>query len=129
FGYRIARQFGLRIEETRAGLVPLTLPAEIQKQLVSLSGVSIDALVTCPQSPSPPSFRENILITHRGLSGPAILQVSNYWRPGESISINLLPDEDVLEIISAARIIESDSATGSAQGATEGATKTAGPSS
>ncbi len=108
FGYRIAQQFGLRIEETRAGLVPLTLPAPILKVLAALSGVSIDALVTCPQSPSAPSFRENILITHRGLSGPAILQVSNYWRPGESISINLLPDEDVMEIISAARIIDGD---------------------
>src|SRR6185295_19018616 len=129
FGYRIAGQFGLRIEETRAGLVPFTLPAEIQKQLVALSGVSIDALVTCPQSSSSPSFRENLLITHRGLSGPAILQVSNYWRPGESISINLLPDEDIMEIISAARMIESDSAPGSAQRETQGATKTAGHSS
>jgi len=126
FGYRIARQFGLRIEEPRAGLVPLTLPAQIQKQLAALSGVSIDALVACPESPS---FRENILITHRGLSGPAILQVSNYWRPGKSISINLLPDEDVLEIISAARIIECDLAPGSAQGETQGATKTVGHSS
>ncbi|HEX5704367.1 MAG TPA: NAD(P)/FAD-dependent oxidoreductase [Pyrinomonadaceae bacterium] len=122
FGYRIARQFGLRIEDTRAGLVPLTLPAQILKALAALSGVSIDALVTCPQSPSSPSFRENILITHRGLSGPAILQVSNYWQPGESISINLLPDEDVMEIISAARISEGDSAPGSAQGVTQGAT-------
>jgi predicted Rossmann fold flavoprotein len=132
FGYRIARQFGLRIEETRAGLVPLTLPAQILKALAPLSGVSIDVLVTCPespQSPSSPSFRENILITHRGLSGPAILQVSNYWRPGAFISINLLPDEDVLEMISAARIIESDSAPGSAQASTQGATKTAGQSS
>jgi predicted flavoprotein YhiN len=109
--------------------VPLTLPAQILKALAPLSGVSIDALVTCPQSPSPPSFRENILITHRGLSGPAILQVSNYWRPGQSISINLLPDEDVLEIISAARMIESDLAPGSAQGARQDATKTAGVSS
>src|ERR1041384_7690860 len=124
FGYRIARQFGLRIEETRAGLVPLTLPRQMLKALAALSGVAIDALVTCPQSPSSPSFRENILITHRGLSGPAILQVSNYWRPGESISINLLPDEDVLEIISAARMFESDSARCSGQGATQGATKT-----
>src|ERR1044072_2638892 len=132
FGYSIARQFGLRIEETRAGLVPLTLPAHILKALSPVSGISIDALVTCPQSPqspSSPSFRENLLITHRGLSGPAILQVSNYWRPGESISINLLPDEDVLEVISAARIIEGDSAEGSAQGPTQGAKKTAGQSS
>ncbi|HEX6189661.1 MAG TPA: NAD(P)/FAD-dependent oxidoreductase [Pyrinomonadaceae bacterium] len=130
FGYRIARQFGLRIEETRAGLVPFTLPAQILKALAPLSGVSIDALVTCPQSPSSPSFRENILITHRGLSGPAILQVSNYWRPGAFVSINLLPDEDVMEIISAARIIECDIAPGSARGAVQGATKTpGGPSS
>src|ERR1043166_7639411 len=114
FGYRIARQFGLRIEETRAGLVPLTLPAHILKALAALSGVSIDALVTCPESPS---FRENILITHRGLSGPAILQVSNYWRCGEPISINLLPDQDVMEVISAAKIIESDLAPPSAPGA------------
>jgi predicted Rossmann fold flavoprotein len=122
FGYRIARQFGLSIEETRAGLVPFTLPPQILKALAALSGVSIDALVTCPESPS---FRENILITHRGLSGPAILQVSNYWRPGESISINLLPDEDVIEIISEATIIERDSREGSAPSAT----KTAGHSS
>jgi predicted Rossmann fold flavoprotein len=121
FGYRIARQFGLRIEETRAGLVPFTLPAQILKTLAALSGVSIDALVTCPQSPSSPSFRENILITHRGLSGPAILQVSNYWRPGRFVSINLLPDEDVMELISAARTIERDLAPG--------ATKISGPHS
>jgi predicted Rossmann fold flavoprotein len=126
FGYRIARQFGLRIEETRAGLVPLTLPAQILKALAALSGVSIDALVTCPESPS---FRENILITHRGLSGPAILQVSNYWRTGESISINLLPDEDVMEIISAARIIEGDLAPGSARSSAPSATETRGHSS
>src|SRR5204863_4708229 len=94
--------------------------------LAALSGVSIDALVTCPESPS---FRENILITHRGLSGPAILQVSNYWRPGESISINLLPDEDVLEVIAAARIIEGDLAPGSAPSSASGATKTSGHSS
>jgi predicted flavoprotein YhiN len=126
FGYRIARQFGLRIEETRAGLVPLTLPAQILKALAPLSGVSIDALVTCPESPS---FRENILITHRGLSGPAILQVSNYWRPGESISINLLPDEDVMEVISAARLIACDLAPGSAPSSASRATKTVGHSS
>ncbi|HWN09237.1 MAG TPA: NAD(P)/FAD-dependent oxidoreductase [Pyrinomonadaceae bacterium] len=105
FGYRIARQFGLRIEETRAGLVPLIAPSQVQKQLTKLSGISIDANVSCAGSPAPaprhersaPTFRENILITHRGLSGPAILQISNYWRPGESISIDLLPDEDLLE--------------------------------
>jgi len=104
FGYRIARQFGLRIEGTRAGLVPFTLPPQVQNQLAKLSGISIDASVGCQRLDSPrisrPEFRENILITHRGLSGPAILQISNYWRPGEPISINLLPDNDLLEILS-----------------------------
>jgi predicted Rossmann fold flavoprotein len=104
FGYRIARQFGLRIEETRAGLVPLTLAPQVQNQLAKLSGISIDASVGCQglysTRGSRPEFRENILITHRGLSGPAILQISNYWRPGEPISINLLPDENLKEILS-----------------------------
>jgi predicted Rossmann fold flavoprotein len=95
FAYRIARQFGLRIEAPRPALVPFTLTTQMQKQLSPLSGVSLDALVTgCGAQ-----FRENILITHRGLSGPAILQISSYWREGETISINLLPDEDALEIL------------------------------
>jgi len=98
FGYRIARQFGLRIAEPRPALVPLTLPAQLQKQLTKLSGVSIDALVSCGH-PKVIEFRENILITHRGLSGPAILQISTYWQPGAAISINLLPDQDILEIL------------------------------
>lgn len=95
FGYRLARQFGLRIEATRPGLVPLTLNSQMQKRLTKLSGVSLDASVTC----SGKVFRENILITHRGLSGPAILQISTYWQPGEFIEFNLLPDEDVLDIL------------------------------
>jgi predicted Rossmann fold flavoprotein len=97
-GYRIARRFGLQVEETRPALVPLLLTTKMQKQLSKLSGVSIDALVSCGGA----QFRENILITHRGLSGPAILQISTYWRPGQTISINLLPDEDALEILSPA---------------------------
>jgi predicted Rossmann fold flavoprotein len=95
FGYRLARQFGLQIEEPRPALVPLTLPTQIQEQLTTLSGVSLDALVSCRDK----EFRENILITHRGLSGPAILQISSYWRPHESITINLLPDEDVFDLL------------------------------
>jgi predicted Rossmann fold flavoprotein len=95
FGYRIARQFGLKIEETRPALVPFTLAPEMQRQLSPLSGVSLDALVSCCGK----EFRENILITHRGLSGPAILQISSYWKRGESLSINPLPDEDVLELL------------------------------
>ncbi len=95
FGYRIARQFGLGIEETRPGLVPLTLSAQMLKQLAKLSGVSVDAIVRCDHH----EFRENILITHRGLSGPAILQISSYWKAGAPVAINLLPDEDVLDLL------------------------------
>lgn len=101
FGYRVARQFGLRIEEPRPGLVPLTLSLRMQKKLAKLSGVSVDSLVSY-RSENPllaAEFRENILITHRGLSGPAILQVSNYWRPADPISINLLPDLKVFEVL------------------------------
>src|SRR6267378_2753646 len=98
FGYRVARQFGLQIQAPRPGLVPLTLTSQMQKQLSRLSGISIDALVSCCGQGSP-EFRENILITHRGLSGPAILQISSYWRDGESITINLLPDDDVFDLL------------------------------
>src|SRR6266446_5730956 len=97
FGYGVARQFGLRIEETRPGLVPFTLTSRMLKQLTKLSGVSLDAVVKCDGQ----DFRENILFTHRGLSGPAILQISSYWKPGTPISIDLLPDEDVPGMLTA----------------------------
>jgi len=97
FGYQIARQFGLQIEETRPGLVPFMLTSQMLKQLTKLSGVSLDALVRCGDK----DFRENILFTHRGLSGPAILQISSYWKAGTPISIDLLPDEDVLGMLTA----------------------------
>jgi predicted Rossmann fold flavoprotein len=95
FGYRLARQFGLSIEEPRAALVPFTLSRDALRELAPLSGISIDAIVSCQGK----EFRENILITHRGLSGPAILQISSYWRPGLAISINLLPDHNALELL------------------------------
>ncbi len=95
FGYRLARQFGLRIEEPRPALVPFTLAPQILGRLATLSGVSLDALVSCRGR----EFRENILITHRGLSGPAILQISSYWRPGDAVSINLLPEEDLAHLL------------------------------
>lgn len=91
-GYRFARQFGLKILETRPSLVALVLEGNSYKQL---AGVSLDATVSTLGH----SFRENILFTHRGLSGPAILQISNYWRPGEPVSIDLTPDVDVNSII------------------------------
>lgn len=95
FGYQLARQFDMRIEPTRPALVPLTLPAETQTRLSTLSGVSLDALASCGGA----SFRENILVTHRGLSGPAILQVSSYWQRGEVVNLNLLPDADALSLL------------------------------
>jgi len=90
YGYRLARQFGLRIEAARPALVPFTLTSQMQKQLTSLSGISLEAVVSLNDT----EFRENILITHRGLSGPAILQISLYWQRDKSIFINLMPDEE-----------------------------------
>ena len=95
FGYRLARQFGLTIREPWPALVPFTLSPETLRELSPLSGVSLDASVSCQGT----QFRENILITHRGLSGPAILQISSYWRPGLSLTINLLPDFDALDLL------------------------------
>lgn len=95
FGYRLARQFELAIVEPWPALVPFTLSRETLRQVGPLSGISLDALVSCEGR----QFRENILITHRGLSGPAILQISSYWRPGLSITINLLPELDALQVL------------------------------
>ena len=95
FGYRLARQFGLTIVEPWPALVPFTLSRETLEQMGPLSGISLDALVSCDGR----QFRENILITHRGLSGPAILQISTYWRPRLSITINLLPDLDARQVL------------------------------
>jgi len=91
FGYDVARQFGLRIVETRPGLVPLTLAGREGEAWSEISGVSVDANVRYGRV----SFRENILFTHRGLSGPAILQISSFWKPGESIVIDATPDPEL----------------------------------
>jgi predicted Rossmann fold flavoprotein len=90
FSHDLARRFGLRVTETRPGLVPLKAGAGTPGFDPALAGVSMEAAVSCDSQ----SFRENILFTHRGLSGPAILQISSYWRPGLSITVNLLPDLD-----------------------------------
>ncbi len=95
FGYRIARQFDLQLEQPRPGLVPFTLQPQLLEELSPLSGISIDALASCRGT----KFRENILITHRGLSGPAILQISSYWEPGATVSLNLLPNTDIFAIL------------------------------
>lgn len=91
FGYQVARQFGLDVLPTRAGLVPFTFSGAMQDLTERLSGVSTPAIVSTDAA----SFPGDILFTHRGLSGPATLQVSSYWRPGEAISIDLLPGENI----------------------------------
>ena len=90
FGYRIAEQFGIPVTPVRPALVPLTFAPEDLAHYAGIPGISIDAVVNGGDV----RFRENLLITHRGLSGPAILQASSYWRPGEAIHIDLLPDQD-----------------------------------
>jgi predicted Rossmann fold flavoprotein len=92
FGYNLAEQFGLRIVECRPGLVPLVFSAEDREQWCDLAGVSAEVVATSGTRQRRGSFREKMLVTHRGLSGPAILQASSYWRPGEAITIDLAPD-------------------------------------
>ncbi len=93
FGYEIARQFGHDVLPTRAGLVPFTLSGQLKELCAELSGTSVDCVASCNGE----SFRENLLFTHRGLSGPAILQISSFWHPGDAVTIDLLPDHDALE--------------------------------
>ncbi|MDG9671362.1 NAD(P)/FAD-dependent oxidoreductase [Hahella sp. CR1] len=92
FGYKIAEQFGLKVLPTRAGLAPFTLQPDDLQRFAPLSGVS------CPVSVSVNgvTFKEPMLFTHRGLSGPSMLQISSFWKPGQELSIDLLPDDDVL---------------------------------
>lgn len=94
-GYKVAEQFGHHIWPTTAGLVPFTLQPHDKAMLAELSGIAVDAIVSNERI----QFRENILFTHRGLSGPAILQISSYWQPGETININLLPELDVVDFL------------------------------
>jgi predicted Rossmann fold flavoprotein len=93
FGYELARRFGHGVLPTRAGLVPLTLTGRPQAQLDGLSGVALPVLATANGA----TFRNAMLLTHRGVSGPAILQISSYWQPGDDLRLDLLPGEDALE--------------------------------
>ncbi len=90
FGYDVARQFGHTVLETRAGLVPFIITDALKELCTELSGTSVACVVACNGQ----SFRENLLFTHRGLSGPAILQISSFWQLGDAVSIDLLPDRD-----------------------------------
>ena len=97
FGYDVARQFGHSVHPTRAGLVPFTVSGPLKALCTELSGTSVDCVARCNGE----SFHENLLFTHRGLSGPAILQISSFWHPGDTVEINLLPDRDALEWLQA----------------------------
>ncbi len=98
-GYKIAQQFGILVVPTRAGLVPLTLQPSDKALFSPLSGIAVPCIVSNERQ----QFKENVLFTHRGLSGPAILQISSYWLAGEFIEINLLPDIDVESLLKETR--------------------------
>ena len=98
-GYHIAEQFGLAVTETRPALVPLTFEPNVLKRTAPLAGIGVDARVSCGKR----SFDEALLFTHRGLSGPSILQISSYWREGEPIVVDLLPALDLLDALKRAR--------------------------
>ncbi|WP_042152275.1 MULTISPECIES: NAD(P)/FAD-dependent oxidoreductase [unclassified Pseudoalteromonas] len=95
-GYKIAEQFGLNVLPTTAALVPFTLHDHDKQRFDGLSGISVDTQVT---SEDGTQFRENILFTHRGLSGPAILQISSFWQAGQTVTIDLLPDTPITELL------------------------------
>ena len=93
FGYELARQFGHEVLPTRAGLVPLTLSGKHQERFADLSGVALPVAARCNDM----EFRNSLLITHRGISGPAILQISSFWQPGDDLRLDLLPGQDAEE--------------------------------
>ena len=99
FGYKVAEQFGLNVKPTRAGLVPFTLHEKDKTVLSELSGVSLDANASCSNT----SFNESLLFTHRGLSGPAVLQISSFWEPGQTIDFDLYPNGDLLTALKSAQ--------------------------
>jgi predicted Rossmann fold flavoprotein len=95
FGYQIAEQFNLKTYNTRAGLVPFTITNQLKEVCIALSGSSCDVTMECNGQ----SFRGNMLFTHRGLSGPAVLQISSYWQAGQTLTINFLPDVDLAQVL------------------------------
>ncbi|QDD63421.1 NAD(P)/FAD-dependent oxidoreductase [Herbaspirillum seropedicae] len=99
FAYRIARQFDLKLVETRPGLVPLTFDGKAWQSLTELAGIALEVEVETGAKKERGHFLEDLLFTHRGLSGPAILQISSYWKPGTPLTLNLLPQLDVAETL------------------------------
>ncbi|SHI01684.1 BaiN/RdsA family NAD(P)/FAD-dependent oxidoreductase [Ferrimonas marina] len=100
YGYQLAEQFGLTVKPTRAGLVPLTLQPEDKQHFEPLSGISLTTTVQALQGPA---FTEQLLITHRGVSGPAVLQASNYRGVGEAVTVDLLPSDEVATLLAEAK--------------------------
>ena len=100
FGYELARQFGLKIVETKPGLVPFVLAGKDRSRYCDLAGISAEVVAKADHH----AFREKMLITHRGLSGPAILQIASYWEKGRSIHIDLAPDREITSAICAAKV-------------------------
>jgi predicted Rossmann fold flavoprotein len=99
FAYRIAKQFGLKLVETRPALVPLTFDSAAWEPFVPLAGIALEVDIETGQKKSRGHFREDLLFTHRGLSGPAVLQISSFWQPGTALSLNLLPEMDVAAVL------------------------------
>ncbi len=99
FGYELAKQFGLKIQPTRPALVPLILGRQAQKQYCDLAGVSAEVIASTEDA----AFREKMLITHRGLSGPAILQISSYWEQGKAITLDLAPGREIAPAVQRAK--------------------------
>jgi predicted Rossmann fold flavoprotein len=98
-GFRVAEQFGIATVPPRPGLVPLVVSPQDRKFFKDLSGISFTAAVSC----GPASFRDSVLFTHRGLSGPAILQISSYWNKGDTLSMDLLPGTDAAGLLASNR--------------------------
>ena len=99
FAYRIAKQFDVPLVETRPALVPLTFDESGWQSFIAMAGISLEVDVTCGEKKSRGEFREDLLFTHRGLSGPAVLQISSFWREGAALTLNLLPALDVVQTL------------------------------
>lgn len=103
FGHRVARQFGLRMVDTRAGLVPLTFDGEGWAPYAGLAGLALPVGISTGTGKARGAFVEDLLFTHRGLSGPAVLQISSYWQPGTPIVVDLAPGTDLLAALTQAK--------------------------
>ena len=95
FGLKLAETFGLKVIHPRPALVPFTFEDQMRKDMDGFAGISLDATLSCNKM----EFREALLFTHKGISGPAVLQISSYWKPGDTVKINLLPDTDVFQFL------------------------------